>query len=59
MGYGSSWSSKVLRVHTKFNLIEILLNQIEIKLYLPFYDWFGTNRTSIWSQINLKMVNTI
>ena len=38
---------------------EILLNQTEIKLYLPFSDWFGTKRTSVWFQINRKMVNTI
>ena len=28
-------------------------------MYLPFSDWFGSKRTSVWIQINLKMVNTI
>ena len=28
-------------------------------LYLPFSDWFGTKRTSVWFQINRNMVNTI
>ena len=41
------------------NIFEILLNQTEIRLYLPFSDWFGTKSTSIWIQINRKMVNTI
>ena len=44
---------------TQRNLFEILLNQTEIRLYLPFFDWFGTKRTSVWFQINWKMVNTI
>ena len=38
---------------------EILLNQTEIRLYLSFSNWFGTKRTSVWFQINQKMVNTI
>ena len=38
---------------------EILLNQTEIRLYLPFSDWLGAKRTSVWFQINRKMVNTI
>ena len=33
--------------------------KIKIKLYLPFSDWFGTKRTYVWFQINLKVVNTI
>ena len=28
-------------------------------MYLPFPDWFGSQRTSVWIQINRKMVNTI
>jgi len=28
-------------------------------MYLPFSDWFGTKRTSVWFQINRKMLNTI
>ena len=46
-------------LYTRRNLFEILLNQREIKLQLPFSDWFGTKRTSVWFQINRKMVNTI
>ena len=38
---------------------EILLNKTEIRLYLPFWDWFGSKRTSVWIQINMKIVNTI
>ena len=41
------------------NLFEILLNQTEIRLYLPFSDRFGTSRTSVWFKIIRKMVNTI
>ena len=52
----SNWRNMI--VHTR-NLLEIILNQIEIRLYLPFFDWFGTNRTSVWFKINRKMVNTI
>ena len=37
---------------TQRNLFEILLNQTEIGLYLPFSDWFGTKRTSFWFQIH-------
>ena len=47
-------------LRTQKNLSEILLNRTEIRLYLPFPDWFGTKRTlSVWCQINEKMVNTI
>ena len=38
---------------------EILSNQTEIRLYLPFSDRFGSKRTSVWIQINRKMMNTI
>ena len=41
------------------NIFEIFLNQTEIRLYLPFSDWFGSKRMSVWFQINRKMVNTI
>ena len=44
--------------HTE-NLFEILLNPPEIRLYLPFSDWFGSKRTvSVGIQVNRKMVNT-
>ena len=38
------------------NIFEILLNQIEIRLYLTCFVWYGTKRTSVWIQINRKMV---
>ena len=40
-------------------LREILSNQPEIRLYLPCPGRFGTKRTSVWLQIDRKMVNTI
>ena len=40
-------------------LSEILLNQTEIRLYLPVSDWFETKPTSVWLQINRKLVNII
>ena len=39
--------------------LEILLNQPDIRLYLPFSDWLGTKWTSVWFQIIQKMVYTI
>ena len=48
-----------VRVYTQRNLFEILLNKTGIRLYLPYLDWFGTKRTSVWFKINRKMVNTI
>ena len=43
--------------HTQRILFEILLNQTEIRLYLPFFDWYGTKRTlSVWLQIKWKMI---
>ena len=36
-----------------------LIKSIEIILYIPFPDLFGTKRTSVCFQINRKMVNTI
>ena len=50
-------SSKLM--YTQTNIFWILLNEPEIRLYLPFFDWFGTKRTSVWFQNNRKMVNTI
>ena len=40
-------------------IFQILLNNTDIRLYLPFSDWFETKRTSVWFQINRKMVNII
>ena len=47
------------RVYTQRNLFEILLKETEIRLYLPFSDWFGTERMLVWFHINLKVVNKI
>ena len=49
----------ILAYRTQRNLFEILFNQPEVKLYLPFSDWFGTKLTSVWFRINRKLVNTI
>ena len=54
----AKWTSKNL-VCAQRNLFESLLNQTEIRLYLPFSDWFGIKQTSVWFQINPKMENTI
>ena len=45
--------------YTQRNSFKILLNQTEIRLYLPLSNWFGSKQTSVWIQINWKMVNTI
>ena len=50
---------KYIKYCTQRSLFEILLNQTEIRLYLPCTNWFGTKRTSVWFQINKIMVNTI
>ena len=34
-----------LKRYTQRNLFEILLNQTDIRLYLPFSDWFGSKST--------------
>ena len=52
-------SRPLQRANTQRNIFKILLNQPEIRLYLPFSDWFGTKRTSVWLKINGKMINTI
>ena len=36
-------SSKHMNTYTQRTLFEILLNQTEIRLYLPLTDWFGTD----------------
>ena len=52
--------STYIMCYTQRNLFEIILNQAEIRLYLPFYsDLLGTKRTSVWFRINRKMVYTI
>ena len=57
--YRSQLGHRVVGVYTQRKLFEILLNQPEIRLYLPFSDWFGSKRASVWIQINRKMVDTI
>ena len=47
-----------LTTHIDF-FLETLLNQPDIRLHLPFSDWFGSKQMSLWIQINRKMVNTI
>ena len=46
-------------MYTQRSLFGILLNKPEIRLYLPFFDWIGTQRRFVWYQINRKIVNTI
>jgi len=43
-------------LYTQRYLFEILFNQIEISLYFPFSDWFGTKRTSVWLDVGLRLV---
>ena len=45
--------------YTQRNLLEILLNQTEIRLYISFSGLFETKQTSVWFQVNRKMINTI
>ena len=33
---------------THRNIFEIIFNQPEIRLYLRFFDWFWSKRTSVW-----------
>ena len=51
--------TKNLFLFTQTKLFGILLIQTEIRMYLPFSDWFGSKRTSVWIQIIRKMVNRI
>ena len=44
-------------LHTDKSFL-ILLNQTEIRLCLPFSDWFKTKRTFVWFQINRKIIYT-
>ena len=46
----------------KFNLIRkigFLFNQTEVRLYLPFWEWFGSKQYSVWVPINRKKINII
>ena len=40
------WNMPFIHAYTQRNLFEFLLNQTEIRLYLPSSGWFGTRRTS-------------
>ena len=51
-------SLAVWRHYIPRNFFKILLNQTEIRLYLPCTGWFGSKRMSVWIQINRKMVDT-
>ena len=53
------WALREMYTYTQRNIFGILLHQTEIKLYLSFSDWFGTERTSVWLKINRKLDNTI
>ena len=54
------FSSSAVSVYTRRIFFEILLNQTEIRLYLPFSDLFETERTCAFVfRINRRMVNTI
>ena len=60
--HGDIWITAVSMIVVKYtqrNFSEVLLNQLEIRLYLPFSDWFGSKRMSVWIQINRKIVYTI
>ena len=42
-----------MHAHREF-FFKISLNETEIRLYLPFSDWFVSKQTSTWIQINWK-----
>ena len=52
-----SCTTECLQIQRIF--FEILINQTEIRLYLPLSDWFGSKRTEVRFQINRCMLNTI
>ena len=35
------------------NLFEFLSNQTQIRLYLLFFNWYGTKRTSVWFHLKI------
>ena len=59
--FGVKLSTRKSRTGTLHTVIffEILPNQTEIRLYLPFFNWFETKRICVWFQINRKMETTI
>ena len=46
-------SRPVRNLYTQRNIFEILINQTEIRLYLPFFDWSGTQKWYIQSDFGL------
>ena len=54
-----TYETGFLSLYAQRNVFEILSNQPEIRLYLPFTDWFGSKRTSAWIYSSRKMVNTV
>ena len=48
--YGCIWT---MHLSTQMNRLFILVKSTEIRLYLSFSDWFGTNCSSVWFQINI------
>ena len=64
--YPSDWDiealwleSSVTRNWKQRNWLLILVKPTDIRYYLPFFDWFGTKRNTVWFQINWKLVNNI
>ena len=57
--YSSQSAGENVSIYYNCTHREILLNQTEIRLYLPCTDRFETKRTSVWFQINRRMVHTI
>ena len=49
--------STAASTHTE-NFFRNLIKSPDIRLYLPFSDWHGFKRTSVWIHINRKKVNT-
>ena len=52
-------ASVIAEKRNERNRLLIIVKLTEIGLYLPFPDRSGNKRSSIWFQINRKMVNTI
>ena len=56
----TNWNSKISFLEQRTEKVTgILRHQTEIRVYLPFSDWFRIELTSVWFKINRKMINTI
>ena len=55
----TSITAQVGVFYTQRNFFEFLLNKTGIRLYLPFSNCFRAKQTSVWFQINRKLVYTI